>query len=214
MKKFNYGLIFVTLATAPLFCLANINGDTGWYVGVNIGGTRNKFEGDDTSKIMVPGSLSSVADHAISPSIYGGYQINETFGVVAGYTKLGNFKLHVTMPNGRGIAEDYKVDAWTIAGTISKPLAEGLSVFGKFGAAFTHVKDTYKWSDDATIYSFAKRRTNPLIGVGIKYAIDQHIALRAEYEHFGEVGSAITSSGEGTARARDTRFSVGMSYRF
>jgi len=214
MRKFKCTLMFVTLAIAPLPCLASTGDKAGWYAGINIGGTRNKFETDDTSKIMVPGSLSTAADHAISAGIYGGYQFNETFSIVAGYTKLGDFKLHVTMPNGRGIAEDYKVDAWTMAGTISKQLVDGFSVFGKFGVAFTHVKDTYKWSDDAAIYKFTKRRTNPLIGIGLEYAIDQHAGLLAEYEYFGEVGSAITSTGEGTARARDTRFSVGIMYRF
>lgn len=214
MTKINYVPMFLILAAAPLYCLASARDSAGWYVGASIGGTRNKFEVEDTGKIMVPGSLSTVADHAVSPGVYGGYQINQTFGVVAGYTKLGNFKLHVTMPNGRGIAEDYKVEAWTIAGTISKPLTEGLSLFGKLGVAFTHVEDTYKWSDDATTYRFTKRRVNPLIGVGISYAIDRDVALRAEYEHFGEVGSAITSNGEGTARARDTRFSLGIAYHF
>lgn len=202
---------FVVLAPSLSFASAT---SEGWYAGVDIGHSNNKFESDDTGKIMVAGTLSTVVDGTTSPGLRAGYQFNEIWCVEAGYTKIGNFKIHVTMPNGRSIAEDYRVDAWTLAGTISKQLANKFFVFGKIGAAFTKVNDTYQWSDNTKLYAFTKRRTNPLLGIGMKYAMSPEVALRVEYEHFGEVGSAITGTGEGTARARDSRLSIGVTYHF
>lgn len=214
MKKTH---VFMQLCAATVFLQTSAFAaatNEGWYAGLSVGMSINEFESEDTSKIIVPGSLSTVTESDTSPGLYAGYQFNDVFGVEAGYTNIGDFKIHVTMPDGRGIAEDYKVDALTLAGTVSKQLGSNFSIFGKLGAAFTHVKDTYKFSDNPKLFSFSKRRTNPLLGIGVKYAISPQASLRAEYEHFGEVGSAITSNGEGTARAQDSRFSFGITYHF
>lgn len=190
--------------------------DGSYYMGIGVGASSNRFESNDTGFIMIPGSLSTVADTDISPNLYAGYQFNETFGVEGGYNKIGNFKIHVTMPNGVGIAENYKVGAWTLSGTVTKKFHNNFSVFGKLGAASTNVKNTYYLSNanDSKEYKFTKQRTNLLLVVGVKYSINQKIALRSEYENFGEVGSAISNTGEGTARARVSRLSLSVEYKF
>lgn len=208
-----FKIVFISMLGASSL-VAQADTAKGWYVGVTGGQSKNKFESKDTSKIMVPGSLSTIKDTDFSPSLFAGYQFNKTFGIEGGYTHLGNYRIHVTMPGGLAIAEKYNVDAWHAAATASLHIDEQLALFAKVGLVRTHVKDTYKFNTSDKQYKFTKTRINPLLGVGVKYSINPQWSLRLEYEYFGKVGSAITPTGEGTARARNSRISAGVTHHF
>ncbi len=210
--RISISICVATLALVSFPCLAA--SETGFYTGLSLGKSYNKFDSEDTGKIMGPTTLNTVVESDTAIALMAGYQFTPMFGLEAEYLKLGQFKIHVTMPNGVGIAEDYKVDALTVAATVKFPVNAKFSAFGKIGVAATNVNDNYKFSNSPTLYSFSKSRTSALFGAGVSYAMTPQVDLRAQYQYLGEVGSAINANGEGTARAQASLFSFALVYRF
>lgn len=102
--------------------------------------------------------------------VFGGYQINPTWGIELGYTDLGKY---------RGA----EVESWSLAGTATLPLAERWTLLGKLGFARNNAE-----------FAGAEQKSSTLVGVGVGYAINPNLGLRLEYEDYGK----LANTGVGT----------------
>ncbi|MES2742268.1 MAG: outer membrane beta-barrel protein [Pseudomonadota bacterium] len=146
------------------------------YMGAGVTASRYKFD--------VP-NATSADDHSGYKSagkIFGGYDIDKTWGVEAGYTDFGSKDYSYTANGGNGRIETDS-HAFYLAGKASMPINEQASVYGKLGAARNH--DGVSGSGAAAGLS-GESKTGLYASVGAQYAINQNVSLIAEYEHYGK----------------------------
>lgn len=125
----------------------------------------------------------STGDYRVSPKVFGGYQATPNLGVEAGYTKFHN--------DG-----GYNSNGSYVAGTYTVPLGERFSAVGKLGVEHS----------ERTDYARQTSRDNGLYGgVGVQYALNNRLALTADYERYGK----DKSSG-----AKADAYTVGLKYGF
>lgn len=117
--------------------------------------------------------------------LYGGFQLNPTFGLEAGYTDLGRY---------RGA----NIESWSLAGTGTLPLGTGWSLLGKLGA-----------TSNRAHFNGASNHTDLLLGVGVAYSVTKNIGVRLEYEDFGKLSDANTGN-----NARGNNLGLSMKYAF
>lgn len=115
--------------------------------------------------------------------MYGGYQFTPAWGVELGYTDLGKY---------RGA----EVESWSLAGTLTVPLAERWTMLGKLGFARNNAE-----------FTGAEQKSSTLAGIGVGYAIDRNLGLRLEYEDFGK----LANTGSGTSNKGSN---VGLSAKY
>lgn len=99
----------------PTVSLAQMKGDSGWYVGGNVGMADFDEFGDDD----------------MSFKILGGYQINKHFAAELAYTDFGKVSI---------AGFDVKGNAIELVGVGSLPINDKFSVFGKLGFAKGELK--------------------------------------------------------------------------
>jgi OOP family OmpA-OmpF porin len=64
-------------------------------------------------------------------------------------------------------------------------LTDKFSVSGKLGVAATRLTHTFQLGSESV--SESHNRASPLVGIGASYALNEKVALMAEYENFGKV---------------------------
>lgn len=122
-------------------------------------------------------------EYRVSPKVFGGYQATPNVGVEAGYTQFHN-------------AYDYHSNGSYVAGTYTVPLGERFSAVGKLGVQHSERTNAYRQTD----------RDNGLYGgVGLQYALNNKLAVTADYERYGK----DKSSG-----AKADAYTVGLKYGF
>ncbi len=114
------------------------------------------------------GGLSSCDDKDTAWKVFGGYQINRTFGVELGYTNLGE----VSVP-GAGA----EVTAWELLGIAAIPLGP-VSVYGKLGFARGEVKGT------GALAGVSDTSTDLTYGIGVQYDFTKQIGIRGEWQRY------------------------------
>lgn len=117
--------------------------------------------------------------------VYGGVQINPTFGLELGYNDLRRYR-------------GSNIESWSLAGTGTLPLNADWSLLGKLGATSNHAH-----------FSDAGRRTDLLLGVGVGYRISKNLGVRLEYEDFGKLSDANTGN-----NARGNNLGLSVKYMF
>jgi OOP family OmpA-OmpF porin len=129
-------------------------------------------------------------DYRVGGKIYGGYQVNQTWGAEAGYTDFGD----QDVANGKT-----KGNSYYLAAKATMPINEQFSAYGKFGVEHSerklntstvHLKDT-----DTGAYG----------ALGVQYKLNQQVALTAEYERYGK---------EKDIGAKSNVWTVGAQYSF
>ena len=187
--------------------------DSGWYGGANIG--RSSATIDDariTSGLASSGlNTTSIAnrDRDTAYKIYGGYQFNKYIGLEGGYFDLGKFGFTAnTLPlgtlNGNTRLRGFNLDA---VGTL--PLSERFSALGRIGINNAQARDSFTGTGavNVTNPNPSKRDTNYKLGVGVQYAFNDALAMRAEMERY-RVNDAIGNRGHVDV------VSVGLVYSF
>lgn len=148
---------------------------TPYYVGGNVGFST------------LTGADSAVTeDNGASVSVYGGYQINETFAAEVGYAKLPS----VGVQGAEG-----KPEVFTIQAVASHDLNEKVSVFGKAGLAH----------GELSINGDKSKGWSPMVGVGAEYSLTSNLSAVGEVSYIHDL--AKTDAGAVTT-------SVGLKYRF
>lgn len=145
----------------------------GWYAGFGFGQSRYS-DANDTANSRTEGW-----------KVYTGYQFNKYLGVEGGYANLND------MTDQAGtVTTNMAVDAWTLAGVLSYPLTDKLSVMGKLGAAYMLRDINTKVGTNLTVRA-GDDSYQPNYGVGVSYALLDFLSLRAEWERFDTNDSNI-----------------------
>lgn len=187
--------------------------DTGWYGGANIGRSNATIDNARITSGLAGAGLrtTSIAnrDRDTAYKIYGGYQFNKYIGLEGGYFDLGKFGFTAnTLPlgtlNGNIRLRGFNGDA---VGTL--PLSEKFSALGRIGFNNAQARDSFTGTGavNVTNPNPSKRDTNYKLGVGVQYAFNDALAMRAEIERY-RINDAIGNRGDVDV------FSVGLTYRF
>lgn len=169
MKK----LIFAVIAAAAAIGSAQA-ATPGPYVGVGVASADHTYK--------LPGTVGGNTDgFKASGKVFGGYEIDQTFGVEAGYTDFRKSSHDYTQNGVPGRAESDGHSIY-VAGKATAPINEQFSMFGKVGVA--NNKSTLTTSN--ALLNRSERKTELYAGVGVQYHLNQKVALTAEYERYGK----------------------------
>jgi OmpA-OmpF porin, OOP family len=181
-----------------VLCSASVNAAEratieGPYVGGSLG--RTSFS---AKEIGLPKTGSD--EIAMSGKAYGGYQLTDRFGVEAGYVRLGSLSETVSVGN-TPVEQTAKGRSLYVAGTGRMPISDKIALTGKAGISFGKVSGTNALpaANDIT-----GSRRSFMYGLGGEYRVSQHVALTADFDHFGKVSDKV----------RANMFSVGARYTF
>lgn len=190
MKKLLFVLLAATgISATPLAHAAET--PLGWYVGGSLGASRTTLYRNPRDG-LVEDDKSDLAW-----SLRGGYRFHKNWAVEGGYTDLGETRYHFTGEPQVGI----KLKAWHLTAVGILPFTERLSGFGKLGVAYIRLND-----DGVTFND-----TVPHAGLGLSYALTHAVAVRTDYDYYGN-----TQLGQDgiSAKTRSQALTVGLDYRF
>ena len=185
----------------------------GWYGGVNVGQSRAKIDDKRITSNLLGAGFTTTSikdeDRDTGYKIFGGYQMNRYFAFEGGYFDLGKFGFTAnTTPLGtlngniklRGVNFD-------LLGML--PITEKFSVFGRVGVNYAEARDSFRGTGAITALNPnpSKKDTNPKVGVGLQYAFNDRLAMRAEVERY-RINDAVGNKGD------IDLISLGLIYRF
>lgn len=134
----------------------------GLYAGGGIG--YNRIEGEDFT-----GGDDDFKDERVSYKGVAGLKLGDMLSLEGQYIDFG------TAEDGDSRVE---ADGWTAGAVLEVPLMQNFAVYGKGGALFWDAEGRFanvRADDDGT---------DPFYGVGARFALNPHLALRLEYERF------------------------------
>ena len=174
--------LFLGLVTLPAVATA----DSGLYVGAAVGSAsfNEDIEG------------LSIDDDAASWRVLGGFQFGRAFGIEAGYLDLGAFEERYELDGTTAIGR-FNADGWTLGGTLSFPLGEAVSLFGR-GGIFVWDADVDRFGVPAAVDDDSK----PYYGAGGRVGVTPNFSLVGDWTRL-ELDWAKTDV-----------YSIGFEYRF
>lgn len=182
MKKVIAVALLASLAATPALAA-----DQGAFVGVDFGKLSMSNTGFEN-----PGAVD----------LTGGYRFSQYVAIEGGLLIVGN----TTLTDAYG-SITYAQSAVHASGVFTLPLGESFGLFCKLGVDSVYGKLTgtgsYSYVDSNTT------TTNGTYGVGGRFNINQHFAIKAQYESLGKSKASSSASGVDL-----TRTSVGMIYSF
>ncbi|HSC68997.1 MAG TPA: porin family protein [Cellvibrio sp.] len=146
-------------------------------------------------------------------SLGGGYKFNETFALEVVYRDLLGFNTQQTDDLEDGdylnIKSDTSVTSIQASVVAQFPLNEAFALYGRLGAGSIKLETDYVF--DAVVFgerdsgsnTVSNSKTKVVIGVGVKYALNESVALRAEYNQYDKWEDIKISSA-----------TVGLTYQF
>ncbi len=173
----------------------------GFYWGGSIGQSKAK-EG-------CTGVTISCDDKSAAWRIFGGYQANRNFAAELGYADLGKTKASGVI-SGVGVDAKTKVNAWDLVGIGSLPLGDAFSLYAKLGVYRGQVKDSATGSAGGftAMASASSINNRGTFGFGAGFDVNRHIAVRAEWQKYKDMGGASTG------KSSVDVVGVGLLYRF
>lgn len=157
--------------------------ELGAYGGLAVGRSSFKLPG-----ASVPITGKDSRDTAYK--LYGGYRLNEHFGVEAGYARLGKFSEQATLGSG-AVTQEGKGSSFYIAGTGRYALNEQFALQGRLGVARNKVSGTNLLPAGDSLQG---SKTSLMWGVGAEYKLSKNLALTADYDNYGKVSSNVKAS--------------------
>jgi opacity protein-like surface antigen len=206
-KNISALLCFVALVvSAGADAQVNPQNDKGFYVGFSTAQARSSF---DQYPAVAGGLPADYSNSSGTWKAFGGYQLNQYFGLELTYAKLGDFNAHINS-GGVDLYTQIRTTAWTgsLVGTL--PVGKGFSLLGKIGESYTretrgdcNICVAPVTNSDSNIWS-------PTFGVGVKYSFTPNWSARVEAERYTKVGD----SGGSTFGGRIDQWSAGVAYKF
>jgi OOP family OmpA-OmpF porin len=163
------------------------------YVGAAVTTSDTNYRIGGATNVNDPG-------YKASGKIFGGWELDNTWGVEAGYTDLRSTHGNYTLGGNAGRVTTDGSRSY-LAAKASWPVNEQVSVYGKLGVGYSKTDvalstPNVSWDDS---------KTEAYGGLGAQYKLNQNVSLIAEYERYGkkkEVG------------AKADAFSIGARYAF
>ena len=144
------------------------------YVGAGVASVDHKDN--------IPGATNvDSAGWKAGGKLFGGVELNQTFGVEVGHTDFRKSRTNFTAGGANGSFETRGRGTY-VAGTATMPINEQAAVYGTLGGAHTKTKI----SSDALGLSGSESDNGVYAGVGVQYALNQQVSLLAEYERYGK----------------------------
>jgi OOP family OmpA-OmpF porin len=144
----------------------------GPYVGVGV--TNGK------SNIVTPAGAANInkAGTKASGKIFGGVELNETFGVELGYTDFRKADHSYTSgaATNRVTTDGH---ATYLAGKATAPISDKVNMYGKLGVVNKRLKQHGAMNASAT-------ENDLYAGVGAEYKLSNQVAVGLEYERYGK----------------------------
>lgn len=159
---------------------------------------------DNTGKAYLGADLGSATYSNVSPfpnpgmfRIAGGYHFNPMFAAEIGYTYFGEST--VTGPLG---SATLNASSFQVAVVGSLPLNAQFDLIGKLGLAANSAK-----ASNTLGTSTSTSQSSVLFGVGAQYHVNSQLAVRAQYEDYGNFENV-------SSPMKATTFSLGVTYDF
>lgn len=165
-------ILFASLGLSSAF--ANINANNGFYIGAGLNSASYIApDGASFDSTVLPLSLY------IRP--YVGYRFNDYIALEGGYNDLANDSNAATDTSG---PDHYRLYSFDLAAKGIMPFANGISLFGKAGAAITH-QDVFNQILPNGVISVDSNtnQVQPLLGVGISYNFTKNTAAELSFTH-------------------------------
>ena len=168
------------IAATSLLCLSQsaLADDAGGYLGAGFSTntmTSSCADGYFTSNCNDPASGPKDSGHL---RLVGGYNFDRHFGIEAGYSNLGTYRVkdNTGVPVG-----EFRATAFTFALRGGNTFSNGFSIFGKLGIA--SVKTKYKAQPSWTLTGGASQRSSGVVGgVAGQYNINETVGFRVSLE--------------------------------
>lgn len=204
---------FCLLALALVASSLSMAQDGNWYLGGNAGRSQADLDNARIARDRLGAgfSVNSIADdnRDTGYKLFGGYQLNPNFAIEGGYFDLGKSGFRATtLPPGT-FNGDMIIKGWNLDLVGTLPLSENFSVFGRVGANYAKTNGSFAGTGAAALASgnTSEHHTNPKVGLGLQYALNESLALRTEMERYR------VNDGSGQKGNVDL-FSIGLIYRF
>jgi len=187
--------------------------DAGWYVGASGGPSRATI--DDvriTNALIGSGATSAFItddNRDNGYKLYGGYQFNRNIAVEGGYFDLGNFGFNATtIPTGT-LSGNIKLKGINLDLVGTLPVTQNFSILGRIGVNRAQATDAFAGTGLVNVLNPnpSKRENNLKVGLGVQYAFNESLALRAELERY-RINDAVGNKGDIDLAT------VGLIYRF
>ncbi|MYM33068.1 outer membrane beta-barrel protein [Duganella sp. FT50W] len=181
MKKIIFALVAsaAALSGTAAYAQSNTQDAAGTaYIGAGVVGSRYNFDAAGDGSQSGDNKTGSKA----AGKIYGGYNIDNTWAVEAGYTDFGKRSYNYTQG---GAAGGINTDAhsYYVAGKGTWPVARDFAVFGKLGVARNHNEVT---TSGVASLNGSDNKTALYASVGGEYAINKNVKVSLEYENYGK----------------------------
>ncbi len=169
------------------FAQADVQGP---YIGLGVTTSRNEI----------------VSGTKYAAKLFGGYDINQTWGVEAGYTGQAAFDNWLGHPSA-GYSQHFhgKAKSFHVAAKASMPISQRVALISKLGVAHTRGEVAVRNSTLDLLYEEDKGRTGFYSSLGVKLLVTPAIALTLEVERNGRPS---------VAHERNEAVSLNASYSF
>lgn len=187
--------------------------DAGWYAGANVGQSRATIDDARITSNLLGNGFSSVSiadeDRDLGYKIFGGYQFNKNFALEGGYFDLGKFGFTATTVPAGTLNGNIKLKGLNLDAVGTLPITEKFSAFGRVGVNYAEATDAFTGAGSVSVTNPnpSKRDTNLKLGLGLQYAFNESLAMRAEVERY-RINDAVGHQGDVDL------VSVGLIYRF
>ena len=189
-----------------------------FYVGGAVGKSDLNPKTEDW--VVGPPFITTFDDTDTGWKLFAGYQFSRHFGIEVGYTDLGSYSATNTLPGVDRATATVKVRSVAGFFTGRVPVTEAFALTGKLGASWNESKMSF--SSGAVVFIPAASDTHDRAsfawGLGASYAFNKNVAIRIEYEDFGEAGrSTFLTLAPGalqTSRSQPHFWSAGVQFSF
>lgn len=141
--------------------------------------------------------------------VLGGYRLNPNFALEGSYFDLGDFDFDATLlpaATQHGEVTGLKGFAVDLVGTL--PMSEKLSAFARLGVNNGKVAQDFSGTSRGTGFAGrSDRGWNEKYGIGLQYAINEALSVRAEMERYGIEDNRVLKDNIDT-------FTLGVVYSF
>jgi OOP family OmpA-OmpF porin len=160
------------LITACLVCLCQsaLAEDSGIYLGAGFANGKLSACTNTTGSCNTFSRTSEESGHL---RLIGGYDFNKYFGIEAGLSELGSYKVQDSAGVNVGTV---KASAVTLAAKGSYAFPHGFSVFGKLGLASVNTK--YTADPGPLTINTNQNSTGLVMGLGGQYNINEMVGFR------------------------------------
>lgn len=186
------------LAAGPTFAQ---EGFPYYYGGLSVGQSRATIDQDRITANLQSQGLTTTGmsrdERDTAFKLFGGYQFNRHFALEGGYFNLGKFGFTSTTQPAGTLSGQLKAQGLNVDVVGTLPVNERFAVFGRVGAHYTQTRDSFSGSGAVSVSNSNphKDAANYKVGVGMQYAFNQTVTLRAEAERY-RINDAVGNRGD------------------